>query len=450
MNPYIRSEDETEIDLLDLAKYLLRRVLWILLAGIVCAGIVAALKYVRTRSQNADPKAAVSAETEYALDLELYEKESELIHASDESALELITKQEDYLSSSPYMQIDPYHVWKAQAMIQVTSRSKDFPAYQVEEMYKFRLANVDYLEKIAKERGTEAAYLREMISTWSLGSPQGTGDSTSDVILRDEDYEERKTSKIFAAQAIGDTREHANELLDEMLGEAKAVYLDTKSAYPHQMKVISTVCSETVDMGIRNAQRDLQAYVQTLLTQIKDNKDKAAALTMPEPSVQAQGGSVSKKDLLKFGLIGFVIGVLLMCVVFAVRYIRNDRLVDYKDIERKGLVLKDLGSMSAQGVEVVAANIRNFAADKKKLFLTGMASDAEFGNTCSSLKGTLGDYEVVYARNVLDDSKAKEMLLDCDAAVLVEQKGTTLYSGMRQEITFLVNAGKEVVGVVID
>ena len=50
---------------------------------------------------------------------------------------------------------------------------------------------------------------------------------------------------------------------------------------------------------------------------------------------------------------------------------------------------------------------------------------------------------------MLDDSKAKEMLLDCDAAVLVEQKGTTLYSGMMQEITFLVNAGKEVVGVVI-
>jgi hypothetical protein len=182
---------------------------------------------------------------------------------------------------------------------------------------------------------------------------------------------------------------------------------------------------------------------------MKDNTDKAALLSKPEPAVAASTGSVSKKTLLKFGLIGFVIGVLLMCVVFAVRYIRNDRLVDYKDIERKGLLLKDLGSMSAQGVEVVAANIRNFAADKKKLFLTGMASDAEFGNTCSSLKGALGDYEVVYARNVLDDPKAKELLLDCDAVVLVEQKGMTLYSGMRQEITFLVNAGKEVVGVVI-
>ena len=442
MNPYIRSGDETEIDLLDLAKYLLRRVLWVLLAGAVCAGIAVAFKYMSTKP---DPVATAS----YELSLEVYEKESELIQSSDENSMEQIGKQEEYLSSSPYMQLDPFHVWKAQAMIQVMSLSNDFPAYQVAELYKFRLTNVDYLQEVAKKRGTEAAYLREMISTFDMGSVQESGDSTSDVILRDEDYEERKSSNVFGVTALGDTREHAKELLDEMLGEAKAVFLDTKSAYPHQMKVVSTVCSETVDLTIRNAQRDLQAFAQTTLTQIKDNQTKAKALTKPEPTTVTPEGSISPKTLLKFGLIGFVIGVLLVCVWFAVRYIRNDRLVDYKDIERKGLLLKDLGSMSAQGVEVVAANIRNFAADRKKLFLTGMASEAEFGNTCSSLKGTLAEYEVVYARNVLEDPKAKEMLLDCDAVVLVEQKGTTLYSGMRQEISFLVNAGKEVVGVVI-
>ena len=38
MNPYIKTED-VEIDLLDLVKYLLRRTVCILIAGIVCAGI---------------------------------------------------------------------------------------------------------------------------------------------------------------------------------------------------------------------------------------------------------------------------------------------------------------------------------------------------------------------------------------------------------------------------
>jgi hypothetical protein len=334
-------------------------------------------------------------------------------------------------------------------MIQVNSLSEDFPAYQVEELYKFELANVDYLSGIAKKFGTEAAYLKEMVSSWSIGSPVGTGDSTSDVILREEDYDARRTSKVFCAQALGDSEAHATELLDVMLEEVQAVYDESVKKYPHEMKVISRGCSETVDTGIRAAQRDHVTYTQTLLYQMKDNLDKAALLSKPAEVVPVQEGSVSRKDLAKFAVIGFVIGVLLMCLWHALRYILNDRLVDYKDIARKGIHLKDLGSMSGQGADVVAANIRNFAGERKKLFITGMASDAEFAKVCSSLQGKLADYEVIFAGNVLEDPKAKDLLLSCDAVVLVEQAGTTRYSRMKAEITFLVNADKEIVGIVI-
>ena len=448
MNSYIQS-DETEIDLLDLAKYLLRRIVWILLAGVVCAGIAGLYKYQSMRSAHPDPDAAAQAETEYERNLTKYEEESELINAADAVTLDLIRNQENYLRTSPYMKLDPYHVWKAQAMIQVNSLSEDFPAYQMEELYKFELANVDYLSGIAKKFGTEAAYLKEMVGSWSIGSPVGTGDSTSDVILREEDYDARRTSKVFCAQALGDSEAHATELLDVMLEEVQAVYEESVKKYPHEMKVISRGCSETVDTGIRAAQRDHVTYTQTLLYQMKDNSDKAALLSKPEEVVAVQDGSVSRKDLIKFAVIGFVIGVLLMCLWHALRYILNDRLVDYKDIARKGIHLKDLGSMSGQGADVVAANIRNFAGERKKLFITGMASDAEFAKVCSSLQGKLADYEVIFAGHVLEDPKAKDLLLSCDAVVLVEQAGTTRYSRMKAEITFLVNADKEIVGIVI-
>ena len=135
--------------------------------------------------------------------------------------------------------------------------------------------------------------------------------------------------------------------------------------------------------------------------------------------------------------------------VYALRYILNDKLVDYRDLDRKGLILKELGSASDQGITMAAANIRNFAGEKKRLFLTGMTQQAQFDQTCTSLKEYLSEYELVYARDVLHDPKARELLLNCDAAVLVEQKGETRYSNMKEEITFLVNAGKEIVGMVI-
>jgi hypothetical protein len=319
----------------------------------------------------------------------------------------------------------------------------------VEELYKFELANVDYLSGIAKKFGTEAAYLKEMVGSWSIGSPVGTGDSTSDVILREEDYDARRTSKVFCAQALGDAEAHATELLDVMLEEVQAVYEESVKKHPHEMKVISRACAETVDTGIRTAQRDRVTLTQSLLYQLKDNTDKAALLSKPDEIVSSPSGGVSKKTLVKFGLIGFVLGVFVMCLCFAIRYIRNDRLVSYEDIGRKGILLKDLGLFASQGADVVSANIRNFAADRRKLFLTGLSSETEFVRACSSLKEQLPDFEIVFARNVVEDPKAKDLLLDCEAVVLVEQKGTTLYSGMKQEITFLVNAGKEIVGVVI-
>ena len=57
MNPYLTT-DEVEIDLLDLGRYLLRRIGWILLVGIVCAGIAAAYKYHSLSDPKAIRKAA--------------------------------------------------------------------------------------------------------------------------------------------------------------------------------------------------------------------------------------------------------------------------------------------------------------------------------------------------------------------------------------------------------
>ena len=150
-----------------------------------------------------------------------------------------------------------------------------------------------------------------------------------------------------------------------------------------------------------------------------------------------------------FAVLGFVVGFLLMCVWFAFRYMRNDKLVDYKDISRKGVNLKELGSISDQGIAMVAANVRNFAADRRKIFLTGMTGETEFAVACASLKEYLAEYEISYLRDVLHDPKSREMLLDCDAAVLVEQKGVTSYRDMKGEITFLVNAEKDIIGIVI-
>ena len=445
MNPYLTT-DEVEIDLLDLGRYLLRRIGWILLVGIVCAGIAAAYKY----HSLSDPKAIREAETEFEHNLLMYEQESELIDSSSNTTIGLIQEQEEYLRTSPFMQLDPFQVWKGQTLVQVVSHSNDVPAYQLEELYRYALTSGTYLSDLAQKRETRQVYLRELIDVKSILTSTDLG-NTSDVILHEDADDDRMTSRVFIVQTSGSSREEAVELMDVVLAELEAKQEEYKKEYPHDITVLARFCSQVMDSEIRNKQVDNMSYSQTLLTKQKENDTQKTQLTKPTEGAafETAAGKISAKDLVMFAVLGFVVGFLLMCVWFAFRYMRNDKLVDYKDISRKGVNLKELGSISDQGIAMVAANVRNFAADRRKIFLTGMTGETEFAAACASLKEYLAEYEISYLRDVLHDPKSREMLLDCDAAVLVEQKGVTSYRDMKGEITFLVNAEKDIIGIVI-
>lgn len=508
MNPYI-TNDETEIDLLDLGKYLLRRIVWILLVGAVIAigaGAYAHFTRKMPEAENAvvesesetETEAETETETELVLDfdpeqyireLDMYQEQSEMLDTSDDSLRLLIRKQESYMRDSLYMKLNPFHVWKAQALYQIVSLDPDYPAYQVRELYKYEIAQGDYLAELAKKRGTKIAYLKELAGSWGTGSATGVGGTTTDVVLHEEDEDERTTSELLLVQGMGNTQQEAQELLHAAMEEIEASFERYNWEYPHTLKLMSEFCAVTVDAGIRNTQKDYAAHTQALMAQVKDNKDKETWLVKPkseselreireseleserearkqleeqkaaeqEAQKAAQTESETerkpveppRKRMVKFALIGFIIGAFLMCLVFVIRYMLNDLLVSYKDLERKGFALKDLGSNSEYGAAMAAASIRSFVGTNKRLFITGMAQLDAYKNACGKLKAELMEFELVCVPNVLVDPKAREQLLGCDAVVLLEQKGVSRYSLMRDEVTFLYHTGKEIIGIVI-
>jgi hypothetical protein len=174
-----------------------------------------------------------------------------------------------------------------------------------------------------------------------------------------------------------------------------------------------------------------------------------AAAAQTESETEQKPEEPPRKRMMKFALIGFVIGALLMCLVFVIRYMMNDLLVGYKDLERKGFALKDLGTINEHGAAMAAASIRSFVGANKRLFVTGMAQSDAFNSACEKLKKELKEFELVCVPNVLADPNAREQLLGCDAVVLLEQKGVSRYSQMKDEVTFLYHTGKEIIGIVI-
>ena len=498
MNPYITT-DETEIDLLDLGRYLLRRIVWILLVGAVIALGAGAYAHVtrkppETANAVAESESESESETEtetemmldfdpkqYIRELGMYQEQSEMLDASDDSLRLLVRKQESYMRDSLYMKLNPFHVWKAQALYQIVSLDPDYPAYQIRELYKYEITQADYLEELAKKWGTKASYLRELVGSWGTGSATGVGGTTTDIVLHEEDEDDRTTSELLLVQGMGNTKQEAQELLDAAMKEVEASYEQYSWEYPHTLKLMSEFCAATVDTGIRNNQRDYASYTQSLMGQIRDNKDKETWLEKPksenelrkireseleaekeakklleeqqatqtESETEPQPVEPPRKRMMKFALIGFVIGALLMCLVFVIRYMLNDLLVGYKDLERKGFALKDLGTINEHGAAMAAASIRSFVGANKRLFVTGMAQSDAFNSACEKLKKELKEFELVCVPNVLADPNAREQLLGCDAVVLLEQKGVSRYSQMKEEVTFLYHTGKEIIGIVI-
>lgn len=502
MNPYL-STDETEIDLLDLGKYLLslRRIVWILLAGVLCALCLGSYKYFaqkkavikheQTQAQaESESETETETETEPTLEIEFdpqqykdelktYEAQSELVAVSNESIRSLFKEHEKYLKNSPYMQLDPYHVWRAQAMYQITSMDRFYPAYQIKELYRYELVETDYLEDLAKKRGIKPEYLREFVGASGAGSATAPGGSTSDIVIREADDDDRMTSELLVLTATGSSKDDAQELLDVMMEEIQSAREKFTSEYPHELRRLSEYCTETVDTSIRNAQKDHEAYSQTLLTQLKDNRDRAnffekpkseeelweeaesewkakkelssapQEMTETEEAEEEKVLETPKKSAVKFALIGLVAGIFIMCLAYAVQYMLRDKLVDYADVQREGFSLIELASIPEQDLSMAAASIRSFTRDRRRVFCTGFAEESVFHEICEGLKERLADYTLVSGRDVITDSASRDKILDCDIVVLVEQKGVTRYSDMRKEVTYLYHADKEIIGMVI-
>lgn len=437
MNPYLR-EGNTQFDHLDLGKYLLRRILWILLFGVICGGVAWAVQKYNVKRVSSDTTDAASG----AID----ELKNGMIGLSGEKDRELIRKHQEYLQNAPYMQLDANHLWRARAVVRVESKSQTIPAYQIEELYRYGLDSDEYLQDLATERGTEAQYLKELVGTWTMTVADSSDSGASDVILHEEDKDSGISSELFCVQALGNAEEDAQALLEAVLEGLQELNIEYAEEYPHGIKVVSRTCSQVFDAGVRNTQTDHIVHTETLFNILLDLETKSGQWIAPALEANKKKSPMRPK---KVGLIGLAAGILLACMWFTWRYLKNDKLVDYKDIRRQGLCLKELGTISEQGIAMAAANVRNYAKDRKKLFLTGMASEAEFDHTCKSLKEYLSEYEIVCDRDIVHDPNSREALVTCDAAIMVEQKNVTHYSDMKEEVNFLYDAGKEIIGIVV-
>ena len=456
--------EEQEIDLKDLMFAVFHKWRPLILVAVICGLLLGGVKGFMTYKEQSDPEVRKEADLTYSADLELYEKNKDTYEKEIENLRTDIANQQDYLDNSIWINMSPYDVGEARVDLYVSTGYTIMPGmtYQnrdytdtILQAYQSMLTSSAVMEDIAKKVGTEPRYLQELV-TVTIGTIGTNGNQFSRLLTIDVNH----TSE-----------EKAKEVLDAFL-----VYIEemktqiTASIGEHTVSTVSESVSSMVNLDLA----DLQKKQVQKLTDLNDSlQEKQTELDeLVEPKKEDSSKRAAAKDAVKFGVIGGFGGAFLVAFIVCIAFVMGDKVYSASELKDRYKV-KILGRLS-DGKKVgaidawlnrlegracngnpeteyglIAANVKNYAGDRKKLLITGSAAADVLERAAEALKAELGEFSVIVGNNMLEDVKTVQELPECDGVILVEQCGVSKYSAVEAEIEKTNDLGKCVVGCVV-
>ena len=394
---------EDEIDLVALTFTLLRKYRQILAAALACAIIFGAAAGAHTAwggavSQDAQ-KAYESELAEYNRKKESYEaakQQYSLDIANNEKSQRdteyAIQKAQEYAENSVWNNLDPYNVWVAQADLYVTTNYQIQPgmAYQnpdrtdsVLSAYASLLGNSSTLSEVAQQFNMQERYLRELVT-----------------ISSDPD------THLLAITVMSSSEQTSSNILTALLEQVNAMNANiTASVGSHTISVIAQSSYSTVSTDLRDAQTENGQNLLSLQTQIDQLQQSRTRLdsnfedttkeweSTEEPVLQSTRISSA---VLKFGLIGLLVGIVLVCGAGTVQFLVQGKVYSGKELRDtcrlpllgtlasgKTRQSKQLdaaldrmehrpdGSTDAEMIRLMAATIASRAPEAKHILITG-------------------------------------------------------------------------------
>ena len=456
--------DEQEIDLKDLMFAVFHKWRPVILVAVICGLLLGGVKGYMTYKSQSDPEVRKEADLTYSADLELYEKNKETYEREIENLRTDIINQQDYLDNSIWINMSPYDVGEARVDLYVSTGYEIMPGmtYQnrdytdtILQAYQSMLTSSSVMEDVAKQVGTESRYLKELV-TVTIGTIGTNGTQFSRLLTIDVYH----TSKEEAKKVLDAFIAHVNEMQAQI----------TASIGEHTVSTVNESVSTLVNLDLA----DLQKTQSQKITDLNDSlQEKQTELDeLEEPKREDSSKKAAVKSAIKFGLVGGFGGAFLVAFIVCVAFLMGDKVYSSRELKERYKV-KILGKLSAgkkvgaidawlnrlegracnvdEAVEykLIAANVKNYAGDMKKILVTGSADAGGLAHAVEALKSELGEIQVVAGNNMLEDVQTVRELPECDGVILVEQCGVSKYSTVEAEIEKVIDLKKNVVGCVV-
>lgn len=451
----INKNYEREIDLKDLFFHLLYRWRSLLAAALIGAILLGAYQYLSIELTHRKGK-RTKAEKQYEVELQEYRNKLRNARDGVKNYTSLINEKNAYLDESVYMKLDAQNEWYAfktytirvdQAVLDALPQGlQEDPADRVAAVYTSTLKNGLDAEEMEALLGTgKREYIDELVS---VGSDGGANTITISVVGGSEEEVTRQLAYFD------------NRINTVCAPKAQAVEAHTLTPMDEDVR-------KSIDGNLSTTQNDIN---QQLIEWQDALKEQQEALN----EIEDREEPVYSNHIKRYLVIGFILGAFLLAVIYAVKYIMDDRLHNSDELSEhfglsiygefihprarkpgKGLdklfekwEFKNASSDEAVIDEIVALLGKQHGG--KCILMTGTVSEDKLRKLCQRLQPKLEGVVKLDAEGVfLNNKTAIASALKADAVVLVEERHVSHTRSIEREAELLLMSSAKISGCII-
>ncbi len=489
--------NEIEVRISDIVASFLKSIVTVAVITVVCGGLLGAYGYYKAKHTTVDTASiqttidttqeSIDAKNLSIRNLETKNQTLENIsipyyNRKIERDTTLLEKRRTYLDDSIYYTIDPFNCGTARITFAVETQIPE----QAYEQYADYLSNEQrlianvcaalnpfsdtVLEKVRTILGedVEPRFVEELISVTKIDNQ----------LVRLDVY--------YQDPAL------AQEACDYLFSEIEKLLAEMSPAY--KIKVVNTFNGFEVNWNMYNqrtsyedsllsTEKNLSSDSEALSNLNKNFEDNTNSINVTNEEISklteeleraknnlahAQDVRSGKKAVIKFGMIGLIIGFVLACGFVYVREILSGKIRNRFGVISRfpypilgvvpsskkyifGKTIKKLegDSLSADS-EVIAATAAStlalVAAEGTDCCMIGTI--AKDDPSLAALKDAMNG-KVKFAGNILSDAKAVASLEKSQAIVLVEKRNESRVDSISEEITKINSLKKEILGIIL-
>ncbi len=467
------------IDFVDLLFYILKKIWLVILCGIIFAGILFGYKMYSTQkasSINSSNILDISVRLPGENDVKYSERVQDVNRAADLiNSIDVLKNQIEnnrkYVSESVIMKINSENeaVSTVNLIVTVNDNQTSKTDLALLSTYKQYILSGEYLDTLSEEMGVNQGYITELISA---------GYETSTISINTSDIND---SGIISITVIGPTIDFTESIMDSIIESVDKKYNELNSSViKHSIAYASRQSSYKVDNNTRDKQYNITNRFESLQQQISNN-DKAietisTKLGIDKNSIYSYfsfnsldtNTAISFKSLIKYVILGFIIGAAIVIIILMLIYIFNNKFFTqtlffsrFNNVNKIG-VLKpatkrskftkmidicsgDDNKLSEEiSLKLLSSDVKNLTEGMNKVLFTGTADI----NTIQKLVKDLGISASVEPSFFVDPTIV-ERLSEFDGIIIVEQRNYSDCRMISDQLKLINNAHVNLVGAIV-